>query len=255
MPTVEAINISPVKSFGLSHPQRVHVGSEGILEDRRFLLMSNRGKLVTQRQIGRLVQVKAEYDAATEELALSIPDSPTLRGVPERGEAATVDVFGRDVSGNVVLGNWNDALSDFCNRRVKLVITDKPGQAFDEFPVSILTQASIEELSRQPGITKTLDNRRFRPNFLIGGCRPHEEDEWVWNMVQIGNDLRVRVAYRDPRCAITTHDPDTGKRDADTLRAILSYRPDKEAYFGVYGVVENPGVVSIGDPVTAIIDG
>ena len=255
MPTVAAINISAVKSFGLSHLQQVHVGTEGILEDRRFFLMSNRGRLVTQRQIGRLVQVKAEYDAATGELALFIPDSTPLRGVPERGEAVTVDIFDRDVSGQVVLGDWNEALSDFCNRTVKLVITDGPGQAFDGFPVSILTQSSIEELSRQPGITKTLDNRRFRPNFLIEGCQPHEEDDWVWNMVQIGDELRVRVVYRDPRCAITTHDPDTGKRDADTLRAILSYRPDKEAYFGVYGVVENPGAVSIGDALTLIMNG
>ena len=211
MPTVEAINISPVKSFGLSHPQRVHVGSEGILEDRRFLLMSNRGKLVTQRQIGRLVQVKAAYDAATEELALSIPDLPTLRGVPERGEAATVDVFGRGRIGERRFGKLERCPVRVLQPSCQAGDHRWAGPGLRRVSVSILTQASIEELSRQPGINKTLDNRRFRPNFLIGGCRPHEEDEWVWNMVQIGNDLRVRVAYRDPRCAITTHDPDTGK--------------------------------------------
>jgi uncharacterized protein YcbX len=55
----------------------------------------------------------------------------------------------------------------------------------------------------------------------------------------------------DPRCAITTHTPATGERDADTLRLILSYRPSpRSAYFGVYGIVERPGVVSVGNVVT-----
>ena len=64
----------------------------------------------------------------------------------------------------------------------------------------------------------------------------------------------MRLIARDPRCAITTLDPSTGNRDFDTLRLILSYRPSvRAAYFGVYGVVESPGTVSVGDEVTLTI--
>jgi uncharacterized protein YcbX len=106
-------------------------------------------------------------------------------------------------------------------------------------------------LNRRSDDAVTFDSRRFRPNFLLEGCQPHEEDTWLSRSVQIGEELRVLLLAPDPRCAITTHNPATGERDADTLRLILSYRPSpRSAYFGVYGIVERPGVVSVGNVVT-----
>ena len=60
-----------------------------------------------------------------------------------------------------------------------------------------------------------------------------------------------------PRCAITTHDPDNGERDFDTLRAIKEYRgltgPEgKDLMFGVWGEVERPGVIRLGDEVRVL---
>ena len=91
---------------------------------------------------------------------------------------------------------------------------------------------------------------RFRPTFLIDGCEPHEEDAWLGRGLSMGDQLQVRLVSPDPRCAITTLDPDTGERDFDTLRLILSYRPSpRAAYFGTYGIVEVPGTVRVGDEV------
>ena len=165
------------------------------------------------------------------------------------------DIFGRNVSGRVVAGDWNDALSDFCGQPVRLVRSDKPGQCYDEYPISMASQASVEELKRQPGATSTLDCRRFRPNFLLEGCEPHEEDTWLDDAVEIGESLRLRLVKRDPSCVMTTHNPDTGERDVDTLRLIMHYRPNPTAaYFGVYGTVEQPGTVYLGDAVTVPAD-
>ncbi len=63
MKSVLEINISPVKSLGLVNVGTVHVGMSGIMEDRRLFLLDNRDRLVTQREVGRLTQVKAEYRA------------------------------------------------------------------------------------------------------------------------------------------------------------------------------------------------
>ena len=72
----------------------------------------------------------------------------------------------------------------------------------------------------------------------------------------MGPDLVIQIIARDPRCVITTLDPETGERDIDTLRLILSYRPNARApYFGVYGVVVRPGVVTVGDQVLTPIAG
>jgi len=62
--------------------------------------------------------------------------------------------------------------------------------------------------------------------------------------------LREQVA----RCAITTQSPETGVRDFDTLREIKHYRgtrggDGKHIDFGVFGEVEEPGRIRVGDAV------
>ena len=171
----------------------------------------------------------------------------------ETGDRVNTRLFGRAVPGQIVTGDWGTALSDFCGQPVQLIRSDLPGQCYDEFPVSILSHTSVETLDKLAPDPVTIGGNRFRPNFLLAGCQPHEEDTWLGRVIQIGEDLILRVVARDPRCAITTHDPETGARDVDTLRLILSYRPNPRApYFGVYRIVERPGDVSLGDQVTAL---
>ena len=101
----------------------------------------------------------------------------------------------------------------------------------------------------------SVDARRFRQNIYISGASPHLEDEWLDREVRVGGAV-LRVKMRDPRCAITTHSPDTGEIDMNTLKIIASYRTDqpKEANFGVYCTIVEAGDVAVGDevaPVTA----
>ena len=251
MITIEEIHISPVKSLALSHPSTVDVSSQGIISDRRLFLVDDRGRLVTQRHFGRLVQVKSEYGLDPEWLVLSMPDGATIEGPVIPGDATVTRIFGRRVLGNAVTGQWDAALSEFCGAPVRLVRAQQPCQCYDEFPISLLSAASLERLGRQPGARLSLDSRRFRPNFLLQGCGPHQEDDWIGEAVRIGEELLVRVVARDPRCAITAHDPDTGDTDLNTPEIIAGYRPaGGTAYFGVYGIVERPGKVSLGDMVT-----
>ena len=251
MKSVEKIYISPVKSMGLSQPAQVHVDFSGIVEDRRFYLVDQQGRLLTQRQVGSLVQLESEYRIEPEWLGLALPDGTRLEGLVELGEEVTTPMWGREVSGRALTGDWSRALSAFCGQPVVLVRSGEPGQCYDEYPISLVSEASVEGLRGRAPSSVSLDSRRFRPNFVLSGCEPHEEDEWLDSLVHIGEELVLRLVARDPRCAITTHDPTTGEADLDTLRLILSYRPSPRApYFGVYGVVERPGKVSVGDTVS-----
>lgn len=251
MITVEAIYCAPVKSLGLVHPTSVYVVRHGIAEDRRLYVIDQHGRLVTQRTCGQLVQVTPDYQTQPEWLSLRFPDGRSYAGPLTLGEARITQIWGRYVPGRVVQGAWNQALSDVCGEEVTLVRSDEPGQAYDEYPVSLLSQASVDYLSQQAGETMPFDSRRFRPTFLLRGCTPHQEDEWLGGTIQIGPELRLRVLARDPRCAIITLDPTTGQRTVDTLQLIRHYRPSpRAAYFGVYGRVEHPGRVTVGDVVT-----
>ena len=253
MITVKTINIAPVKSLALVSPDRVTVDFHGITEDRRFYLVDDMGELLTQRELGRLVQVRAEYQANPELLRLHFPDGTDLAGPVELEEPVLTRIWGRRVAGHVAGGPWNEALSQFCQHPVRLVASEQPGQCFDEFPVSMVSQASVDGLSQRTGGAFTFEGSRFRPTFLLEGSQPHQEDAWLGGSVQIGEELRLQVVARDPRCSIITQNPITGERDSDALRLILSYRPSRRAaYFGIYGLVERPGSVALGDVVTAL---
>lgn len=250
MITIAAIHLAPIKSLQLVHPDTVYVERYGIADDRRLYLIDQQGHLVTQRTHGKLVQVTPQYRATPAWLALRFPDGTQLAGQPELGEAVITPVWGRRVRGRVIEGPWSAALSDFCGDMVTLVRADEPGQCHDEYPISLLSEASLTYLKQRTDDRVTFDSRRFRPTFLLRGCQPHEEDEWLGKVIQLGPDLRLHIMARDPRCTITTLDPDTGQRDIDTVRLILSYRPNpRAAYFGVYGIIESPGGVSLGDTV------
>lgn len=254
MPSISAIYTASVKSLALQPRHSVTVGRSGIAEDRRFHLIDGRGGLLTQRQRPQLARVSSTYDAESEQLTISFPDGLELSGLVELAEPVRTPVWGRLVSGQVAAGDWNDALSRFCGGPVRLVKTDAVGLSFDEYPLSLLSQASIDLLGQKAGGVKEFEARRFRPNFLLDDCTPHEEDFWLGGVIAIGPELRLRLVAPDPRCAITTVDPDTGQRDYDTPRLLLSYRPSVRApYFGVYGVVETPGAVSVGDVVEVVL--
>ena len=117
------------------HPERVRVEFGGIIEDRRLYLVASNGALLTQRQIGPLVQVKADYQSEPEWLKLEIPGGSAIDGPVEVGERINTRIWGRNVGGQVVTGDWGGALSDFCGQPLRLVRSDLPGRCYDEFPV------------------------------------------------------------------------------------------------------------------------
>jgi uncharacterized protein YcbX len=205
------------------------------------------------------VQVRPEYDADSERLALHFPDGTVAEGRVALGEEVTTDFYGRPVLGNAVEGPWSAALSAWLGRPLRLIQSD-PGLAVDRGRghVSLISTASLEELGRRGDGHEPVDGRRFRMLFELAGCEPHEEDGWVKRHLRIGEAL-VRIRGDVGRCAITTQNPETGEPDFDTLRTISGYRPfteneagNRHIPFGIYGEVTEPGRVTIGDAVEVV---
>jgi uncharacterized protein YcbX len=256
MPTVSWLSVAPVKGLALASRDEVRLDTTGVAENRRFYLIDERGRRYGLLRDGSLALVTADYDAETERLILRFPDGHEVaEEISLDGEVDT-DFYGRDVTGHVVRGPWAEALSDYVGRALELVKADRPGGGVDRDrgPVSMLSEASLEELRRQAGRSEPVDPRRFRMLIGLADCRPHEEDEWVGRRVRVGEAV-VLLHEQVARCAITTQNPSTGKRDFDTLRTIKDYRGLRDGDkldFGVYGDVAEPGVVRLGDDVEAL---
>ena len=258
MPTISAIYTAAVKSLSLQPRPTVYAGPAGIADDRRFHLIDGGGRLLTQRQRPQLARVDSRYDADSDCLTLIFPGGDEIAAPVELADPVRTVIWGRPVAGNVVAGPWNEALSQLCGGPVRLVKTANAGQSYDEYPLSILSQASIDLLRQvADGVTGNaprFDARRFRPNLLLAGCAPHDEDSWLGGVIAVGAKLRLRLTAPDPRCAVTAVDPAAGVRDFDTPRLLRAYRPSARApYFGVYAAVETPGAVAVGDAVALSI--
>lgn len=257
MTAVVRLSIAPVRSLGLEHPAEIELTPRGVLEDRRFYLIDDDGRLVDLHTSGALLQVRTHTDPAGETLRLELPDGTVVDGTVRLGEAVSTPVYGRTAIGHLVEGPWAAALEPIAGRGVSVVRTDRPGGTRSGNPASLVTQRSLDELARRAGL-HSVDARRFRMLIELDGEIPHEEDAWVGGLIAIGEAI-LRVTARDARCAITTMDPDSGERDLDTLRTILGYRgpmPDAtgapKAMFGVLADVERPGRIRLGDAVEVL---
>lgn len=248
---VDAIYISPVKSLALQRVERARLGRWGIHEDRRFFLIDAEGRVLTQREFGPIVQVRADYRGAPESLRFDFPDGSSAEGGVATGEAVSGNFYGKELAGELAAGPWDGALSAYAGQELRLARAT--AMAFDVMPVSVCSVASVEGVRRRAN-GAAVDERRFRPNFYVSGVEAHGEDEWIGRRVGIGPEAVVLVRLRDPRCVITTHSPDGGETDLNTLKIIAGYRTDqpKEVNFGVYGTVEREGDVAVGDEIVLL---
>jgi uncharacterized protein YcbX len=258
MRTVARLSITPVKSMALQHPEQLRLERLGVPENRRFYVADRAGRLLDSVACGRLMGIRPTYDPQAERLTLEFPGGATVEGeVDELGEPVETNFWGRPVDGHEVPGPWTDALSDHVGFRVRLVRTDRPGDGVDSHAASLFSSASAEELDRHAGTTdRPLDRRRWRMLVEVAGCRPHEEDDWTGRRVRLGGAV-IEVVRPDPRCRVTTLDPDTGQKEFDTLRVLARYRRTvlgQDLPFGVYADVAEPGAIAVGDPVEPLTE-
>ena len=136
----------------------------------------------------------------------------------------------------------------------------------DGFPFLLISTASLAALNKRLAARgeAEMSMDRFRPNIVVDGVEPFEED--TWRTVRIGGVV-FRVVKSCPRCKMTTVDPATGDMDKrlkaeplnefKSFRALAQRKKDKhEVFFGQNLVAEHvDGEVSIGDCVEVLETG
>jgi uncharacterized protein YcbX len=249
VPSVARISVTPVKNFALEPPAEVLLTEHGVLENRRFYVVEPDGTRFSSSGNAWPNRFRARYDPGDEVLYVRLPNGEEVEGSARgNGHVVRSEVSGREVEAEIVEGPWTEALSAAAGKPARLARACQAGDTYQHV-ASLLSLASIERLAEEAG--EPVDARRFRMLFMLDGCEAHEEDTWNGRLVRVG-DAVIRVGGPIPRCAVTTRDPDTGRRDLDTLRLIDRYRGQRRGQppdFGVYGDVVEPGRVRVGDSV------
>jgi uncharacterized protein YcbX len=239
------------------------VGATGFELDRRWMVVADDGRFISQREHPRLARVRARLRVGR--LVLEAPGLSPLE-ITLEGEASPigrVQVWndecpaveeGRDAA------RWFSEYLGYSARLVRMAGDDarplgsssaQPGDRVsfaDGFPFLLLSTASLVGLNRRLSLPVPMD--RFRPNIVVEGCEAHAEDDW--SRLRIG-EVVFRVAKPCARCVIITVDQETGERGREPLRTLSNYRSfDGQVLFGQNLVHESRGVVRVGDPVEVL---
>jgi uncharacterized protein YcbX len=246
---VAKLAIAPVKGLALVHPPTIDLDATGVPINRRFCFVAADGRHRSGLAFGPLATIVPDYDPVREWLVMTLPDGRIAQGdACDLGKAVELPWGHRSLRGRLVRGPWSEAVSDFAGVALRLVRAD-PGQNLQSRPVSIISQATLDELERSADLPGPMDDRRFRMLLTLDGAAAWAEEGWIGRDVAIGEAV-VNVELRTARCATTTRDPATGLRDWDALRAVKQLRglsAERTIDLGVYANVVRPGRVTVGD--------
>ncbi|MFG2352495.1 MOSC domain-containing protein [Streptomyces sp. NPDC048521] len=268
---VQSIHVHPVKAFRGLSPREAVVEPWGLAGDRRWTLIDDGGKVVTQREQPRLALAAAE-PLAGGGLRLSAPGrAPLTVAVPEPATTVPVNVFGTKVEAVPAAAAAHAWCSAYLRAEVRLVHMDDPatrrpvdpdyalpGETVsfaDGYPLLVTTAASLDALNSliaegDRAHEGPLPMNRFRPNVVVAGTEAWAEDHW--SRLSIG-EVVFRAPKASGRCVVTTTDQDTAVRGREPLRTLARHRRiGGKLVFGQNLVPLSRGTIRVGDPVRVL---
>ncbi|MEU1852230.1 MOSC N-terminal beta barrel domain-containing protein [Streptomyces sp. NPDC019990] len=269
---LQSIHLHPVKAVRGLTPREATVEPWGLAGDRRWVLIDDGGKVLTQRGQPRLALAAAALLPGGG-IRLSAPGmEPLTVPVPRSPGTVPVEVFRDKVEAvpaeDPAAHAWCSAylgigvrlvhMDDPATRRPVDPEYAQPGETVsfaDGFPLLLTTTASLDALNAliargdhaQEG---PLPMNRFRPNVVVAGTAAWAEDDW--SRLAIG-EVSFRVAKACGRCVVTTTDQSSAERGREPLHSLGRHRRlGGKLVFGQNLVPLSRGVIRVGDPVTIL---
>ena len=276
MLTLSALYLYPIKSLGGIAVSEAIVGEKGFRHDRRFMLVTPSGGFMTQRTNHHMALIDV---AITNDTLLvwhrhrpgNVLTVPLAVSPDASAETLPVSIWDDDNVPAVLVSTAADRwFSDALNKPCRLVFMpdstrrpvdpayDRPnGQEqpsavsfADGYPYLLIGQASLDDLNQR--LPQPVGMARFRPNIVVSGSLPYDED--AWRQFHIGDTAFYGVKPCS-RCVLTTIDPATGQKGCEPLHTLATYRQWKrKILFGqnVLTDADTSGLLRIGQPVTIV---
>jgi uncharacterized protein len=263
-----SIHIYPMKAARAVDLGESLVEPWGLAGDRRWLLVDEDGRFVSQREEPSLARVVVTYGPLARTISVSAHGAPGCQvALPAARDGA--DMLKATVWGSTVLaaaaGPEGDAwFSAYLGRPVRLVYLDDPTRRpvdpeygrdgdvvsfADGYPLLLTSIGSLDELGRwltEDG-GQPVPMTRFRPSVVVTGAPPWAEDRW--RRIRIGA-VEFRIVKPCGRCVVSTTDQITGECGPQPLKMLGRRRRfGQELVFGQNMIPDGPGTIRAGDPV------
>jgi hypothetical protein len=273
--TVSRLLVYPVKSCAGVAVTEAVLTEAGLDLDRAWMVVDADGVFVTQRELPRMALIRPQLRLS--DIVLRAPGMLALHLAIDAVESPlTVRVWNDEVPAwdmGRVAAQW---FSDFLGRPLRLVRFDPahrrlsspawtggveaPNAFSDGFPVLVTSERALDDLNRRlaAGGHPPVGMERFRPNLVLAGVEPHDEDRLdTLHITTADGVARLQPVKPCARCPIPNVDPATAEVSpvvGDTLQA---YRQDTRlngsVTFGMNAIVlAGDGLVlRVGQPVAA----
>jgi len=247
----------PIKACRGTVLDAARVERMGLENDRRMMVVTPDGKFLTQREYPKLALVRPTLEA--DNLTLNAPNMDLLCMTLEKsGDAIPVDIWeSRGVQAIDQGKRAADWFSEWLGAEVRLVhiadgyqrsitkfaVTENDHTGFaDGYPILIISEESLADLNSR--LERQIPMDRFRPNLVVKGCGPFDEDGW--KRISIG-EVELAVVKPCDRCVVTTIDKETLEKSKEPLKTLSTYRNQAQgAMFGQNVIPLNEGRLKLG---------
>lgn len=264
--TLSRLFIHPVKSMrgiGLTHAL---ADISGLAFDRIFMITEPDGTFITARQFPQMVRFTPA--PLHNGLHLTAPDgsSALVRFSDFAVHGEPTEVWGNHFTALVAPGEINRWLSGFFAREVQLRwVGPEPTRRVkrfdavplsfaDGFPFLLTSEASLRDVQNRCSAGVKME--QFRPNLVVAGTQPWEED--TWKTIRIG-EVIFDIVKPCSRCVLTTVSPERGQKHpaGEPLATLQTFRTadNGDVDFGQNLIARNSGVVRVGDEITVLATG
>ena len=241
---VSALFVHPLKSCAGIAVNETLLVETGLEFNRAWMVVDEQGEMLTQRERPRLALVQPTL--RTQDLVLRAPGMLALHLRLDTVEApARVRVWDDVVKAydmGALAAQW---FSDFLGRKVRLARFDpeetrlsearwagavQAENAFaDGFPLLVAGSASLADLNQRLAARgqAAVGMERFRPNLVLDGLQPWDEDHIDEIEIDTGDGLvRLKLVKPCTRCTIPNIDPATGTATHEPGDTLAGFRAD-----------------------------
>jgi uncharacterized protein YcbX len=262
---ISALYTYPVKSLGGISLTNSDVEERGLKYDRRWVLVDENNKFITQRKHPQM----AFFDVAITADGLQIHDRRTKDELTVSFTAETSDRQEIEIWDDTVevvrvsdaADAWFTKQLGFTSRlfyqpddsvrptEVNYNVTgDEHVSMADGHPILVISEESLNDLNTR--LESPVEMLRFRPNIVISGSEAYGEDEL--GKISVGT-VEIYGVKLCARCVLTTIDPVTAEKGREPLKTLMSYRrEDTKIYFGKDFVVHKEGEIAVGDEIQLV---
>ncbi|HKK75201.1 MAG TPA: MOSC N-terminal beta barrel domain-containing protein [Saprospiraceae bacterium] len=262
------IKIYPIKSLAGISVASASVEPKGLALDRRWMLVDNQGRFLSQRKDPQMALLHLEWHTAAQEILRISHRKKTLPPlllpleIKLSEERIKVSIWDDELMAIPLGQGYDEWFSRALDRNCRLVympssdrrpVDPDYAQAEDSvsfadgFPYLLANHASLQDLNERLRTPITMD--RFRANLIIEGTEAWAEDSWT--SFKIG-EVVFRSLKPCARCVLITVDPATGEKSPEPLKTLSRFRKSgNKVLFGINACwnLESGSELKVGDQV------